>query len=77
MWNLKDKQSLVRQKVLDLMSEDVKELVIEWSLFDYLCLIYIFKTWVVDMCAVLSVFLSSSDPDEAQLLLLQMNREYK
>ena len=55
----------------------MKHLVIEWSLFDYLCLIYIVKTWAIDFTAVISAFIYSSDPEEAQLLLLQMNRDYK
>ncbi len=35
-------------------------------MFDFLCMTYAIKEWVINACAILSAFIYSSGPEEAQ-----------
>lgn len=50
----------------------------EWSMFDMLCLIFVVKNWFGgDILSVLSAFIYSSDPHEAQVMLHHMRADHK
>ena len=53
----------------------MQEFIQEWSVFDILCLIYIAKAKAIEGAAVLSAFLYTSDPEEAQMLLAEMKNK--
>lgn len=57
--------------------ESVAQFASEWSIFDMLCMIFVIKGWVMDMVSVISTFMYSSDPREAQIMLLHMRADYK
>lgn len=45
----------------------------QWSAFDWLCLIYDVKKWVILLIKVIEVFIVTDDPREAESQLKEMN----
>ena len=50
----------------------VRSFMEEWSVFDMLCMTYVIRQYVINCIAVMSAFLYTSDPIEAQIMLRQM-----
>ena len=53
----------------------IQNIVNNWSMFDMLCLIYVIKDAVIMQTAVLSAFIYSSGPEEAQQILHDMKKK--
>ena len=65
-------QNLRNLDYMKYVPEKVKEVLLDRSMFQLLCLSYEIKAYLINAFAILSAFIYSNDPIEAQIILGEM-----